>query len=249
MRKLMYIAIALFLYTGALHSNELLTQAEKAYDQKNYKEAIRLYKQLTDEGNSSFELYYNLGNSYYRNKELGYAIYYYELARKLNPNDQDVQINLGLASSKTIDKIDARENFFVNAVKSNIVHVMSINSWAWLSIVLSFLTCLLFFIFLSSRMNAVKRFSFLMSIVFFLSLLVVYGFGKSALNSKKENKFAIVLSKEVKVNNEPTSSAVLKFTLHEGTKVRILEANSDWVLIKLDNGNEGWIKQADIGII
>ncbi|MBL7918635.1 MAG: SH3 domain-containing protein, partial [Bacteroidia bacterium] len=66
---------------------------------------------------------------------------------------------------------------------------------------------------------------------------------------KKENKFAIILNKEVKITNEPNSSAVLKFALHEGTKVRIVEANGDWVLIKLENGNEGWIKQSEIGII
>lgn len=230
-------------------SNDLLTKAEKAYDNKNYKEAIACYQKLINEGNKSYELYFNLGNSYYRNKELGYAIYYYELARKMNPNDQDVQINLGIASAKTIDKIDAKENFFINAVRSNVVNVVSTDSWAWMTVILAVLTCVLFFTFIHSQMIVLKRVSFLFAIVGIISLIVVYLFGVSAVNSKKENKFAIVLLKEIKITNEPNANATMKFALHEGTKVRIVEANSDWVLIKLDNGNEGWVKQAEVGII
>jgi tetratricopeptide (TPR) repeat protein len=246
------ITIILFFVLGVVtnsFSNDLLQKAEKAYDNKNYKEAISCYQKLINEGNRSYELYFNLGNSYYRNKELGYAIYYYELARKLNPNDQDVQINLGIAAAKTIDKIDAKENFFINAMKSNVVNVVSTDSWAWLSVTLAFITCILFFMFVQSQIMILKRVSFLFSIVGAIALVVVYFFGTSALNSKKENKFAIVLLKEVKITNEPNAGATMKFALHEGTKVRIVEANSDWVLIKLDNGNEGWVKQSEVGII
>ncbi len=246
------IIIIFIFFVGLINqtfSNDLIQKAEKAYDSKNYKEAITCYQQLITEGNKSYELYFNLANSYYRNKEIGYAIYYYELARKINPNDKDIQINLGIASAKTTDKIDAKENFFINAVKSNIVNVFSTETWAWLSILMAFVVCVLFFVFIQSGSILVKRISFVFSIIFCIALVVVYFFGNSALNSKKENKFAIILVKEIKITNEPNISASLKFTLHEGTKVRIVEANSDWVLIKIDNGNEGWVKQSEIGII
>jgi tetratricopeptide (TPR) repeat protein len=249
MRKLTLIFVFVLGMINSSFSNDLLQKAEKAYDNKNYKEAIACYQKLINDGNKSYELYFNLGNSYYRNKELGYAIYYYELARKLNPNDQDVQINLGIAAAKTIDKIDAKENFFINAVKSNVVNVVSTDSWAWFSILLAFVTCILFFVFIHSQIMILKRISFLFSIIGAITLVVVYLFGNSALNSKKENKFAIILLKEVKITNEPNAGATMKFALHEGTKVRIVEANSDWVLIKLDNGNEGWVKQTEVGII
>jgi tetratricopeptide (TPR) repeat protein len=249
MRKLTLIFIFALGMISSFRANDLLKKAETAYDNKNYKEAIACYQKLINEGNKSYELYFNLGNSYYRNKELGYAIYYYELARKLNPNDQDVQINLGIAAAKTIDKIDAKENFFINAVKSNVVNVVSTDSWAWFSILLAFVTCVLFFVFIHSQIMILKRVSFVFSIIAGIALVVVYLFGNSALNSKKENKFAIVLLKEIKITNEPNAGATMKFALHEGTKVRIVEANNDWVLIKLDNGNEGWVKQAEVGII
>jgi tetratricopeptide (TPR) repeat protein len=249
MKRLVMICMLMLGAVTISLSNDLLSKAEKAYDNKNYKEAIACYQKLINEGNKSYELYFNLGNSYYRNKELGYAIYYYELARKLDPNDQDVQINLGIASAKTTDKIDAKENFFVNAVRSNVVNVVSTDSWAWLSVILAFITCALFFTFVHSGVMSLKRVSFVFSIIAAIALVVVYLFGVSAVNSKKENKFAIVLLKEVKITNEPNAGATMKFALHEGTKVRIVEANSDWVLIKLDNGNEGWVKQSEVGII
>lgn len=249
MKKVIIIFIFVLGIVNASFSNDLIQKAEKAYDNKNYKEAISCYQKLINEGNKSYELYFNLGNSYYRNKELGYAIYYYEMARKLNPNDQDVQINLGIASAKTIDKIDAKENFFINAVRSNVVNVVSTDCWAWFSIGLAFVTCILFFTFLHSSIILVKRISFVFSVVAAIALTAVYLFGNSALNAKKENKFAIILLKEVKITNEPNAGATMKFALHEGTKVRIVEANSDWVLIKLDNGNEGWVKQSEVGII
>lgn len=249
MRRIIIIFVFVLGMISSSWANDILQKAEKAYDNKNYKEAISCYQKLINEGNRSYELYFNLGNSYYRNKELGYAIYYYELARKLNPNDQDVQINLGIAAAKTIDKIDAKENFFINAVKSNVVNVVSTDSWAWFSVLLAFITCVLFFVFIHSQIMILKRVSFLFSIIGGIALIVVYLFGNSALNSKKENKFAIVLLKEIKITNEPNAGATMKFALHEGTKVRIVEANSDWVLIKLDNGNEGWVKQTEVGII
>ncbi|MBK7818975.1 MAG: tetratricopeptide repeat protein [Sphingobacteriaceae bacterium] len=83
MKKIIIIFIFVLGIVNASFSNDLIQKAEKAYDNKNYKEAISCYQKLINEGNKSYELYFNLGNSYYRNKELGYAIYYYEMARKI----------------------------------------------------------------------------------------------------------------------------------------------------------------------
>jgi tetratricopeptide (TPR) repeat protein len=249
MKNRLYIFLCIFCCVLSMHGNDKLLQAEKAYDSKKYKEAISNYEQLIKEGYTSYQLYYNLGNSYYRNNEIGKAIYYYELARKINPNDEDVRINLGIASTKTIDKIESKENFFITAVKTNILSSFTTDAWAWLSIVSLFLAALLFFIFINSSILLVKRISFLFSCLFLVGFVVAYFLGYSALEAKVENKFAIILSREIKIMNEPTQSATSKFSLHEGTKIRVVENNGDWLLIKLDNGNEGWVKAGDVGII
>lgn len=249
MKRILFIVMLLLSVPGYLLSNDLLKKAEKAYDEKKYKEAILAYEQLLKKGYKSYELYFNLGNAYYRDKQLGKAIYNYELARKLNPNDEDVRINLGIASAKTIDKIDSRENFFISAVKTNLLSSFTTYGWAWISIGAILLTCISFFLFMSSGNVLIRRISFLLSILLFAGFLFSYFLGLSALRSKYENKFAIITSREAKIMNEPTGSATTKFSLHEGTKIRVVENNGDWLLIKLDNGNEGWVKMQDVGVI
>jgi tetratricopeptide (TPR) repeat protein len=229
--------------------NDLLRKAETAYDSKKYQEAVNAYEALIKDGYRSYQLYFNLGNAYYRSNELGKAIYYYELARKIEPNDEDISINLSKASAKTIDKIDSKENFFITAVKTNVLSSFSTTVWAWLSIVSLVLAATLFFVFVNSSMLGVKRGAFVFSLIFLAAFFIMYFLGYSAMKAKYENKFAIILSKEVRIMNEPTLTATSKFNLHEGTKIRVVESNGDWVLIKLDNGNEGWVKLADVGII
>jgi tetratricopeptide (TPR) repeat protein len=244
--------VILILFLGLWNSsfsNDLLRRAEKAYDSKKYREAIASYEELIKDGYRSYQLYYNLGNSYYRNSELGKAIYYYELARKLEPDDEDVRINLAIASSKTIDKIDSKENFFITAVKTNLLSSFSTSTWGGLSIAALFLFAVLFFVFVISTSRFTKRICFVISVVCLGLFFLTYFLGFSAVKAKYENKFAIITAREVKVMNEPTPSASSKFSLHEGTKIRVVENNGDWILINLDNGNEGWVKLADVGVI
>jgi tetratricopeptide (TPR) repeat protein len=248
--KLKSIILFFLLFLAfAGRSNDLLRDAEKAYDSKKYKAAIENYEKLLKSGYKAWQLYYNLGNAYYRDKQLGKAIYNYELARKLQPNDEDVRINLGIASAKTVDKIDSKENFFISAVKSNVLSSFSTRGWAWLSIIGMTLFCALIFLFVSTRNIAVKRLSFVFAFILLIGFFTSYFLGLSALHSKYENKFAIILARECRIMNEPTPSATSKFSLHEGTKIRVVENNGDWVLIKLDNGNEGWVKLEEVGII
>ncbi len=249
MKKVIYILAVIISFGAKAFANELIEKAEKAYDSKNYKEAISYYEKLVSGGYKSHQLYFNLGNAYYRNNDLGKAIYYYELARKVEPNDEDVRINLGIASAKTSDKIDSKENFFISAVKTNLLSAFSTGTWAWLTVFCLGIGCVLFFVFVNSTVLLVKRLSFLLSLALLLSFFVTYFLGYSALQARYENKFAIVLSKEIRIMNEPTPLAKIKFNLHEGTKIRVVENNGDWLLIKLDNGNEGWVKVNDVGII
>jgi tetratricopeptide (TPR) repeat protein len=245
------IAIFLFALALPLHSksNEQLRKAEAAYDAKKYREAATIYEALVKDGYKSYQLYYNLGNASYRNGDLGKAIYYYELARKLEPDDEDVKVNLGIASAKTVDQIDAKENFLISAVKTSLLSSLSTKSWAWLSIISILGSALCFFFFIAAQSVALKRAGFVASCVFMIGFALSYFLGWSASRAKYENKFAIILAKEIKVMNEPTAAATGKFELHEGTKVRVLETNGDWLLLKLDNGNEGWVKLEDVGVI
>ena len=148
-RELANLALILFLFTSifSFANNDIQAKAEKLYANKNYKEAIIAYESILKEGFVSYKLYYNLGNAHYKNNELGKAIYNYELANKLQPNNKDVKTNLRIANEKTIDKIDSKENFFITAVKTNLLSSFTTTTWAWFTIIALIAAALLFFIF------------------------------------------------------------------------------------------------------
>lgn len=249
MKKTVYTFCCLLILSLSLLANGDLKKAEKAYDSKKYAEALLEYEKLILAGNTSFELHYNLGNCFYKNNELGKAIYQYELAKKINPTDEDLNINLEIAKSKTIDKIDTKENFFITGLKSSVLNLFTTNKWATLTIIFIWLSVILFFIFFYKNNLIIKRFSFVIGSIFLVLFLTSYLLGYLALNSKQENKYGIIITKKIKIVNEPNYSSSIKFMLNEGTKIKIIENNKEWLLIKIDNGNEGWVKLKDIGLI
>lgn len=251
MKHIFYIfslAVCLLNPVVSYADDQLQATAEKAYAGKQYKEAIKAYEELLQQGFTSWKLYYNLGNAYYKNNQLGKAIYYYELANKAEPNNEDVKNNLRLANEKTIDKIESKENFFLGAIKSGLVQALSTTGWAWLSITSLIVTLVCLLLFFVSGNIFVKRIGFFASGLFIIVFVATMVLGFAALNSKQQIKFAIVLSREVKVMTEPTDVSASKFSLHEGTRIKVLETNEEWTNIRLENGNEGWLKTNTVGL-
>lgn len=251
MKKHKYILVLLVALIASVNSfanTALQVKAEKAYSEKKYKEASAAYEEILKEGFVSYKLHYNLGNAYYKNNELGKAIYNYELANKLKPNNEDIKINLRIANEKTIDDIGSKENFFLGALKSGVVNALTTTGWAWLSVI-SLAACLgLAFLFFVSSNILLKRLGFFVSLISLIAFIGSMVLGYTSLHNKQQNKFAIIINKEAKIQEEPNTSSTSKFSLHEGSKVKVLETNLEWTNIKLENGNEGWVKTTDVGL-
>jgi tetratricopeptide (TPR) repeat protein len=251
MKAFTYILLLVLIvlpFVKSVANNDLEVKAEKLYAEKKYNEVIEIYETILKQGFVSPKLYYNLGNAYYKTNSLGNAIYNYELANKLQPNSADVKVNLKIASEKTIDKIETKENYFIGAIKSGMVNLLSTTEWAWFSI-LSFVSLLVFvFLFLTARHLLIKRIVFFMGIFCVISFAIALVLGYTALKDKQVSNFAIILKHESKIKEEPLEGSKTKFNLHEGTKVSVIETNENWTNIKLENGNEGWIKTPEIGL-
>lgn len=240
--------VSLFLSFVTFSNNQLQLNAERAYSQKQYAEAIKYYENILQSGLESYKLYYNLGNAYYKINQIGKAIYYYEYANKLEPNNADIKTNLRIANEKTVDKIESKENYFVGIIKTGIVTICSTNGWAWLSIVNLSITFIFAFLYIVSKQNTLKRIGFFTSAFFFVLFISSLILGYSALNQKNSINFAIVLVRESKIKEEPNATSSSKFSLHEGTKVKVLDTNPEWTNIKLENGNEGWLRTNEVGL-
>jgi len=240
--------VGLFFSIVIFSNNQLQLNAEKAYSQKHYTEAIKYYENILDNGLESYKLYYNLGNAYYKSNQIGKAIYYYEYANKLEPNNTDIKTNLRIANERIIDKIESKESFFTGIIKTGIVSVLSTKGWAWLSVFSLSLACVFAFQFLVTKQNIQKRIGFFSSVFFIILFIGSMMFGYTALSQKSNINFAIILERESKIYDEPIISSTKKFNLHEGTKVKVLDTNPEWTNIKLENGNEGWVSTSDVGL-
>ena len=248
-QKLKKIVIAFMLIGSAnllANNASLVDSAKNAYDKANYKEAITIYKKIIASGETSYKLHYNLANAYYKNNEIGKAIYQYQLAHKLNPSDEDVKHNLTIANKHTKDQIESKENYFAKNIESGVLHGLSTTGWAWSSIFTLCFAMLSFALF--TIVIKYKKILFWLGSIATLSCIVSFTIGYIALQKIITHKNAVIIVEEVSALNAPTEDAKEQFRLHEGTKVNVLETNSNWTSIQLENGNEAWVKTKDLGL-
>ena len=126
----------------------LIAKANQAYNQGLYDSAINLYTAVLNEGLESYELYYNLGNAFFKNNQLPSAILYYEKAKKIAPNNDDVNFNLSIANSMIVDKIEKVPEMFYKRWWNYFYNAFSEDKWTIFSI-LSWIILLFFSLFLS----------------------------------------------------------------------------------------------------
>ena len=224
-------------------------EADSAYAQGHYQQAIRDYEQLL-KGGASADLYYNLGNAYYRSENITQAVLNYERALLLSPGDRDIRFNLQLARSKTIDKIVPESEMFFVTWYHSLVNLMSVDGWAWLSIVLLALVIVLSLLYLFASPVWLRKIGFFGGSF----LLVVFLLANIMAWQQKQNllfrKGAIVISTSVTVKGAPAKNGTDLFILHEGTKVNIVDDTmKEWKKIHLADGKEGWIESKRIEMI
>ncbi|MDR0737991.1 MAG: tetratricopeptide repeat protein [Prevotellaceae bacterium] len=242
--KKIITSILFVVATGILHAqivDSIWVKANNLYASGDYHEAITYYNMIEASGEVSADLFYNIGNAYFKQNIVSKAILYYERAIKLRPGDADISHNLALANAMTVDKIEAVPEFFVFTWIKNLRNGAGTDTWAWLSIIFFTLGLLLFGLFLFAHNITLRKFSF------FLSILILLGSincGVFAYYQKKElhdTSAAIITPAVITVKSSPDTSGKDLFILHEGTKVTILETLGEWQCIKLADGKQGWI--------
>jgi len=232
---------------GFSQTTESFKQANDLYNSGYYKEAINQYTSILESNQHSAELYFNLANCHYKLNEIGPSIFYYEKALQLAPDDTDILNNLGYAQKMTIDAIQEVPESGVSKLLNNTLNSLSVDGWATRSVGLVFLFVILFLGYYLSHSEAKKRLFFISSSLVLILLFTSLGllFKKDSLD--KSTHPAIVFAKETEVRAEPNLRAETSFTLHEGTKVLVVEDyNSDWSKIKLLNGETGWMASSEL---
>ena len=239
MKKITFILSILFcLQTFA--EEALFIQANKEYTNENYEAAILLYDSIISNGLQSSELFYNLGNCYYKTQDWANAIWHYEKSLILNIHNKEASHNLELTKLRIIDQIESIPQLFYKKWWDNLVQLFTTRTWQILA-----LLCI-WSILIMQILNRFTKYKKKYFPVFFNTLaLILFCITYSSYEKNYNKTEAIIFSSSVVVNSAPTDNSTNLFSLHSGTKVETIDQIGNWIKIKLENGNIGWIKETN----
>lgn len=243
MKKIIFIFL---LTTQFFFAQSGFEKGNDFYRKGKYEQAISEYERVLASKQHSSELYFNLANSYYKLNKVAPAIYNYEKALLLNPDDTEIQNNLKFAQKLQIDEIKDIPVVGFSKMVQNFTSTFHYNTWAWIAVGLSMLFLLSFIGYYFSQISSSKRIFFIGMFVLIFLLLMSVSAAISEKNTFKNEKPAIVFADVTEVKSEPQKASNTVFSLHEGTKVFVLETIENWKKIQLTDGTEGWIEKTAI---
>lgn len=237
-----WLLLAMICFGGTSTKAVTKNNADTEYQKGNYQQAIRDYEEILKNGESA-EIYFNLGNAYYRTDNITKAVLNYERARLLSPGDDDINFNLQFARSKTIDKITPQsEMFFVTWYKS-LVNFTSVDNWAKTGILCIVMALLLVLLYLFGPQLMLRKIGFFGGLAFFVIFLLSNLFAFQQKQALDNRTGAIIISPSVNIKKTPAKNSADQFVLHEGTRVDIIDKGmTDWRCIRVGDGREGWIE-------
>lgn len=246
MKKLIFLLCLFVGFNASAQNSQLFEAGNKAYAAGNYGEAIDRYEQILANGQTSAELHFNLGNSFYKLDSIAPSIYHFEKALQLKPGDKDVKNNLDFAKNMAIDALGEEENTGFRNIFDSSTAAFSASGWAWIAIFCMILFVVFFLVYYFSSKTLTKRLLFIGAMFFVIVAIssVIIAFTKN--NFQQEMNYAIVFSKEVEVRTEPSPVSEEAFTLHEGAKVKVIEDYQGWIEIELPNGSRGWLDENEV---
>ena len=237
-----WLLLAMVCFGGTSAKAVTKNNADTEYQKGNYQQAIRDYEEILKNGESA-EIYFNLGNAYYRTDNITKAVLNYERARLLSPGDDDINFNLQFARSKTIDKITPEsEMFFITWYKS-LVNFTSVDNWAKTGILCIVMALLLVLLYLFGPQLMLRKIGFFGGLAFFVIFLLSNLFAFQQKQALDNRTGAIIISPSVNIKKTPAKNSADQFVLHEGTRVDIIDKGmTDWRCIRVGDGREGWIE-------
>lgn len=254
MRRILVIALTLVCAAGmwsatasAQSSDELFTQGNEAYKNKQYDQAIARYNDLLARGVTSANIYFNLGNAYFKAGDLGHAVLYYMRAKKLDPGDEDISSNLEFARSFTRVQMEGVELNPIKGFFESIVSPFSLSTLAWVSSILFVIVMAL----LAVRYGLGRRSSLIRS---GLTLGVILLLLSSGLTTFKYNytvltRRAVLIGETAPVYAGPSEEMEVELQGSPGLIVEVVDESGDWYNVLFENKRRGWIQKNLVAVV
>lgn len=243
MKNLVYIFLFI---TSFVFAQSGFEKGNVLYQKGQYEQAIQAYESVLDNHKQSAELYFNLGNCYYKLNKVAPSIYNFEKALVLAPEDLDITNNLKFAQKLTIDAVKEVPKVGFAKLVRDFTGMHHFNTWAWISVVFGLLFLGFFIGYYFSPSSVSKRIFFFGMFVWIVFLLVSVGAGIFEKNHFLNERPAIVFADVTEVKSEPQKASPATFVIHEGTKVFVQETLGKWKKIQLTDGTEGWMESEAI---
>lgn len=234
---------------AVLDADQLWDVANTAYLRSDYREAIRTYEEILNQGVVSAKLYYNLANAYFKDNRLGEAILYYHRALRLKPGDEDTRHNLSVAERQTVDRIDEIPEFFLKGWLRSLRSTLSGTAWTALSLLILALSLTSLIFYLLSQRLTLRKVGFFGTLIGVLLFVATTSFASAARREMVAHDRAVVLSTAVSVKSSPDRAATDLFVIHEGTTLRLGEQLGEWQEVTLSDGKKGWLERRHIEAI
>ena len=229
-------------------ADEVYFEANKALIAENYFDAIVKYESILNDGYESAELYYNLGNAYYRSEQLGKSIWAYSNALDIAPRNRDIAHNLSITNAQIVDRIEMPKSFVFITLYRLLKSIMTTYEWILFG---SFMIFIKSIYFLIMKFGLVRGKMYKMISTVLVSFIIIsHIFAMDSYIDKQRKNSAVVISNNVNAYSGPFygSSSIL-FQINEGIKVDISKQQEDWVEIILIDGKKGWIQSESIWFI
>lgn len=267
MKKIKFLIYSLILAVCTIQAAAVnLAIADSAYMKGNYQEAAVLYEEAIVHDGISAGLLYNLGNSYYKLGKDGEAMVCYERAKKLDPGNQEINQNLNFLSARVLEankgslagkagNVEPDQETFLEGLYRVIAVETQSNNWAVFAVIAFILFLLATAMYVFTPNVLARKTGFFSGLTFlgFTVVFLIFAYLGAAHFMSQEDAVVTEFTTELLEKPENTAKPSSP-SLHKGTKLHILDAKkgsdgTEWIKVKLNADNVGWLKKQDVEII
>lgn len=257
MKKILTIILLLVFGATAVCAQglTLAQQADSAYNKEDYRLAIDLYnRSLTADGPGT-DVYYNLGNAYYRNDNIGKAIVAYERALRIDPTNSDARFNLRYVNSRIQDRPEDDSAFLTN-LHNGIMNSQTADAWAWIALTVFVLLLGAIALYIFAPGIRMRKTGFFGGIVLLFAFIYALVLAQGSKAQARSHESAVVVVPSTQLSSAPRAarSSDHVVAIHEGTRVEIIDsvatpddpASPMWYNVKINNSTRAWLRSADV---
>ncbi len=247
MKKLLLLCFLVLGTFGSAAPAGSFEEGIEHYKNGKYDEALLVFSDLEKNNQITSGLLYNIGNCYFRKGKLGYAILYYERAKTIAPNDEDIKQNLVFANSLIKEKVNEIPLIAPLEFWLNLSSLLSVRQWVYAAalVIYPLILFLILRLFFGRKTvwNSIFISASVVMILFFASL------SYTRYSWMDSHEYGIVVEKSVDVLSSPDTSGNTVLKTVEGVKVRLDDRVGEWVKIRLSDGRQGWLTMEKIAVI